>query len=309
MGPSYASIIRDAQKVRWDIEEVLSCVHDIDFQRDLLPEALVHVRPVGLPDPEARRHANQIRAHAYLQLFALCERFILPFVMVHAGRALHTSTEELLALMQFGEEEAKHIALFERFSEAFSFGFGSVCEVVGPADELSGAVLAEHPLAVALIVLHIEWMTQEHYLRSVRGSVDIDPQFKAMLRFHWIEEAQHARLDGLIIEKLAASQSEEDLYEGVRGYLRIVDRLDRVLTDQVQLDIEAFGRAGGTLDDTQRERWREVQPAAYREAFVLAGIDHPRFRRTVEQHFGPAAAELHRAIERLAVPPGLLTAP
>jgi len=309
VGPSYASIIRDAQKVRWDIEEVLSCVHDIDFQRDLLPEALVHVRPVGLPDPEARRHANQIRAHAYLQLFALCERFILPFVMVHAGRALHTSTEELLALMQFGEEEAKHIALFERFSEAFSFGFGSVCEVVGPADELSGAVLAEHPLAVALIVLHIEWMTQEHYLRSVRGSVDIDPQFKAMLRFHWIEEAQHARLDGLIIEKLAASQSEEDLYEGVRGYLRIVDRLDRVLTDQVQLDIEAFGRAGGTLDDTQRERWREVQPAAYREAFVLAGIDHPRFRRTVEQHFGPAAAELHRAIERLAVPPGLLTAP
>jgi hypothetical protein len=265
------------------------------------------VEALGLTDPQARRHANQIRAHGYLQLFALCERFILPFVMVHAGRALHTSTEELLALMQFGEEEAKHIALFERFSEAFAFGFGSVCEVVGPSDDITGSVLAEHPLAVSLAVLHIEWMTQEHYLRSVRGSVDIDAQFKNMLRFHWVEEAQHARIDMLLIDKMVTGHSEQDLKEGVRGYLRIMRRLEQLFADQIELDIEAFGRCGGTLDGAQRDRWREVQAAAYREAFVLAGMNHPRFRSTVERCFGGGLEDLSRAAERLAVPDAMLS--
>lgn len=309
VGFSYASIIRDAQKARWNIDQVLTCVHEIDFHRDLLPEALVHVDALGLPDPAARRQANQIRAHAYLQIFALCERFILPFVMIHAGRSLHTSTEELLALMQFGEEEAKHLALFERFAEAFAFGFGSVCEVVGPADDIAGSVLAEHPLAVALAVLHIEWMTQEHYLRSVRGNADIDAQFGNMLRFHWIEEAQHARIDMLIIEKMVVGQSEEDLLEGVRGYLRIMRRMKRLFRDQVELDIEAYERTGGSLDDARRERWREVQTAAYREAFILAGINHPRFRATVRRCFGDGESELARAARRWVVPESLLASP
>lgn len=306
MSFSYASIIRDANKARWAIDDVLACVHDIDFSRDLLPEPLVHVAPLALPDPEARRHANQIRAHSYLQLFALTERFILPFVMVHAGRALHASTEELLALMQFGEEEAKHIALFERFSEAFGFGFGTVCETVGPADDVAGMVLAEHPLAVALAVLHIEWMTQEHYLRSVRGSVEMDPKFKDMLRFHWVEEAQHARIDMLLIDKMTAQSSEDDLREGVRGYLRICRRLKRLLGQQVELDMEAFVRAGGSLDDAQRERWREVQGAAYREAFVLSGLRHPKLQATVRRCLPEGMVEIERAVKRWAVPEGLL---
>lgn len=306
VGFSYASIIRDAQKARWNIDEVLTCVHEIDLQRDLLPEALVHVEALGLPDPQARRCANQIRAHAYLQIFALCERFILPFVMVHAGRSLHDSTEELLALMQFGEEEAKHIALFERFSDAFAFGFGSVCEVIGPPDDIVGSILAEHPLALALAVLHIEWMTQEHYLRSVRANVEIDAQFRNMLRFHWIEEAQHARIDTLIIEEMVVGQSEDDLREGVRGYLRIMRRLKRAFRDQVELDIEAFERTGGALDDAERDRWREIQAAAYREAFILAGLEHPRFRTTVERNFGGGIGELVRAARRWAVPKGML---
>ena len=91
-----------------------------------------------------------------------------------AADALRSSAERLLAIMQFGEEEAKHIALFERFAEAFEFGFGSACEVIGPAADICDQVLAEDPLAVGLLTLHIEWMTQEHYTAGVRGREEIE---------------------------------------------------------------------------------------------------------------------------------------
>ena len=41
-----------------------------------------------------------------------------------------------------------------------------------------GAVLSHSPLGVALVILGIEWMTQKHYLESVRDDEDLDPQFK-----------------------------------------------------------------------------------------------------------------------------------
>jgi len=47
-------------------------------------------------------------------------------------------------------------------------------------------------------------MSQGHYLGSVKDNQDLDPQFKSLLKHHWIEEAQHARLDGLLLKSLAA---------------------------------------------------------------------------------------------------------
>ena len=65
------------------------------------------------------------------------------------------------------------------------------CETIGPPEEIGKAVLSHSPLGVALVILGIEWMTQKHYLESVRNDEDLDPQFKSLLRHHWMEEAQH----------------------------------------------------------------------------------------------------------------------
>ncbi|MCA9693160.1 MAG: diiron oxygenase [Myxococcales bacterium] len=296
---SYASIIQDAQKARWKIDDVLASVHDIDFGRMLLPDALVRVDQLSFLGPDQRRCANQVRAHAYLQLFALVERFILPFVMMHAGSALHSSSEELLALMQFGEEEAKHITLFERFSEAFEFGFGSVCEIIGPADEIAGTVLAEPPLAVALITLHIEWMTQEHYLRSVRGDPSMDPRFKELLRAHWVEEAQHARLDTLLINRMVSDRSQRERDQAIAAYLRIIETFRRGLRSQVELDLEAYSRAAGSLEDAHRDEWRACQRAAYNEAFLSVGMTHPRVLAVLDQHFPGGASRVRKRAAEL----------
>ncbi|MCB9752314.1 MAG: hypothetical protein H6713_20360 [Myxococcales bacterium] len=297
---SFASIIQDAEKARWRIEDVISCIHDIDFSRDFLPDALAKADALEFLDPVARQRVNHIRAHSYVQLFALVERFILPFAMTQAGAALHESAEELLALMQFGEEEAKHIALFERFAQAFEFGFGTPCEFIGPAAEIVGSVMTEDPLGVALATLHIEWMTQQHYLHSVRGDPDIDPRYKSLLRHHWIEEAQHARLDVLLIERLAGRESAHGCRRATDAYIRIFDQLAALLDQQVELDLDAFTRAHGSLTDAERDRWRAVQRPAYRDAFVLAGVNHPRFRAVQQRCFPGCSSKIEAASARWA---------
>ena len=67
---------------------------------------------------------------------------------------------------------------------------------------IAAEVLKHHPLGVALAVLQIEWMTQRHYLDSVQGNQELDQQFCSLLKHHWLEEAQHAKLDTLMIQTM-----------------------------------------------------------------------------------------------------------
>jgi hypothetical protein len=283
---SFASIISDAQRARWSLDDVAVAVHEMDFSRPFLPERLVHGAGLECLDDHARLALNHIRAHSYLRLFALVERFILPFAMFHAAKAMRSSAERLLALMQFGEEEAKHIALFERFSEAFEFGFGSHCGIVGPADDVADVVLAEDPLSVALLVLHIEWMTQEHYTASVRGETRIDEQFASLLRHHWMEEAQHARIDTLLLEEMVDEVAEHQRERALLGYLDLLERVDGLLGHQVELDLEALGHVVGSLPGATRDRVRANQRTSYRDVFLRSGIEHPRVQAFVHKRFG-----------------------
>ena len=282
---SFASILSDAQRARWSLDEVAAAVHQMDFSRPFLPERLVHVASLECLDDPAKLALNHVRAHSYLRLFALVERFILPFAMFHAAKAMRSSAERLLALMQFGEEEAKHIALFERFSEAFEFGFGSHCGIIGPADDVADAVLAEDPLSVCLLILHIEWMTQEHYTASVRGETRIDDQFASLLRHHWMEEAQHARIDTLLLEEMLEDVAEHRREKALLGYLGLCEAVDGLLGAQVELDIEALGHAVGTLPDTTKDRLRAAQRASYQDVFLRSGIEHPRVQAIVHKGF------------------------
>ena len=126
-------------------------------------------------------------------MFGLVEEFILPFVLDHARPRLAGDDYRTRALLQFASEEAKHIQLFKRFRAEFDAGFGHPCEVIGPPEAIATAVLAHSPLAVALLTLHIEWMVQRHYLECIKDDQELDPQFKSLLKHHWMEEAQHAK--------------------------------------------------------------------------------------------------------------------
>ena len=123
-------------------------------------------------------------------------------------------------MLNFASEEAKHIHLFKRFHAAFVRGFPVECQMIGPSEAIGAEVLRHDPLAVGLVILMIEWMTQQHYLGSIRDDGDLDPLFKSLMKHHWMEEAQHAKLDTLIVDALAEGRSEERDRQGDRRVLR-----------------------------------------------------------------------------------------
>jgi hypothetical protein len=282
-GYTYEAALTASQKVSWRIEDVIGGDKRLDFSRPFMPEALARLDGVEGLDADERRLFNQIRGHNYLYLFGTVEEFILPFLMDHVRPQLQGDDHRVRALLQFACEEAKHIHLFKRFRQEFHGGFGVDCEVIGPPQEIARAVLAHHPLGVALVILHLEWMTQRHYVESVHDAGDLDPQFKSLLRHHWMEEAQHAKLDTLVIEAMAQACSERDLRAGLEDYAKIGAFLDGGLMQQVEFDVASLERASGRpLRPAVRTALVAAQQQAMRWTFLGSGMTHPRFLETVE---------------------------
>jgi hypothetical protein len=280
---SYRAALAASQKVNWRIEDIIGGDKQLDFSKPFMPESLARVEGMDFLTPNEKRILNQIRGHAYLSIFGLVEEFILPFVLDHARPQLEGDDYRTRAYLQFASEEAKHIHLFKRFREEFQKGFGTDCAVIGPPAEIAQAVLSHQPLAVALLILHIEWFTQSHYLYSVHDNQQLDPQFKSLLKHHWMEEAQHAKLDTLMVESLARSLTEREIESAVSEYLEMGGFLDNGLKTQTQFDLEAFERAAGRkLTEDEREKFMEVQHQANRWTYIGSGMTHPNFLATLE---------------------------
>ncbi|MCC6672627.1 MAG: hypothetical protein IT458_16300 [Planctomycetes bacterium] len=293
----YSDILAASEKIRWRVEDLIGGELTLDFAKPFLPEALARVRPLTFLDDAQRLALNQIRGHGYLYTFILAEEFILPFVLDHTRPALDQDDHKTRAMLTFAEEEAKHIHLFKRFREEFRRGFGSECEVIGPPEAIAKAILAEDPLGVALAILQIEWMTQRHYLDSVQDDSGLDSRFKELLRNHWMEEAQHAKLDTLVVQALAATRTPAEIEAGVAAYLRIGEMLDQGLAQQVGFDLAALERkTGRALSAAQREEFLAVQQQALRWTFLGSGMTHPTFLATLEE-IAPAA---RKRVEQIA---------
>jgi hypothetical protein len=294
---TYESCLAASERIRWRVEDLIGGDNRLDFTRPFLPESLARVEPLGFLSPVERLTLNHIRGHAYLGIFGLVEEFILPFVLDHARPRLQGDDFRVRAFLHFAAEEAKHIQLFKRFREEFEGGFGSPCGLIGPASDIARAVLAHDPLAVALVILHIEWMTQKHYVESVQDDRDLDPQFKSLLRHHWMEEAQHAKLDTMMVAALAENSSPLELARGVDEYVEIVRFLDAGLEQQVRLDLESLTRATGReLSDAERGAFAAGQRQANRWTYLGSGMTQPKFLSSL----GRLGAPLRERVERLA---------
>jgi len=294
---TYQHTLQSSQKVNWKVEDLIGGERRLDFSRSFLPESLARTAELDFLTPAERRTLDQIRGHAYLAIFGIVEEFILPFVLDHARPQLAGDDWRVRALLQFAGEEAKHIHLFRRFREEFQRGFGHECAVIGPADAIGSAVLAHDPLGVALAILQIEWMTQRHWVDSVRDDGSLDAQFKSLLKHHWMEEAQHAKLDTLMVEALAEDLDSAGRARGLDAYLAIGTFLDGGLAQQVELDLQAFERATGRVLTTgERERVRANGIQAARWTYLGSGMTHPEFLATL----GELGPELRAKIESVA---------
>jgi hypothetical protein len=301
----YGTTYRQALQVNWQVEDIIGGEKTLDFRKSFLPEVWVDADALDFLSEKEKLVVNHIRSHSYLYLFGFVEEYIVPFVVDHVqGRIHKAAPEELRALLHFAEEEVKHIELFHRFGQEFRSGFGSTCDVLGSPETVAAAILSKSPLGAGLSILHIELMTLLHYVSSVRDRVDIDPQFSSLLRHHWLEESQHAKLDTMIIDALAQPLSEREIQAGIDDYLAIGGILDGGLAAQMEMDLASFTRATGrTLSEDEANCYREVQQWSYRKTFLTSAMRQSQFQ-SILAAISPEGAQKVAEVANMLVPNG-----
>jgi hypothetical protein len=295
----YERTLASSMRAQWQLDDVLRADQDLDFSRNFMPESLARTAAIGSLSPDEQRVLNQISAHQYLSIFGIVEEFILPFLLDHSRTVIRDDDWRIRAILTFAGEEAKHIHLFKRFHEAFTRGFPVECQVIGPSEAIGKEVLSHDPFAVGLVILMIEWMTQQHYLGSIRDDGDLDPLFKSLMLHHWKEESQHAKLDTLIVDALGEGRSDEQIDKAIDEFFEIGGFLDDGLKVQASFNLDAFEKViGRPLED--RDEILAQQHQAARWTYIGSGMVHERFIATLNSLSARAAERIAEAAPMFA---------
>ena len=277
---NYEATLASSLRAQWQLDDVLRADQDLDFSRNFMPESLARTGAIASLNSFEQRTLNQISAHQYLCIFGVVEEMILPFLLDHARPHLLEDDWRVRALLNFAGEEAKHIHLFKRYHAAFVRGFPVECEMIGPSEAIGAEILRHDPLAVALVILMIEWMTQQHYLGSIKDDGDLDPLFKSLMKHHWMEESQHAKLDTLIVDALAEGRTEEEIQSAIDEFFEIGEFLDNGLKQQAVFNLDALEKVIGRKVEN-RAAILDQQHQAARWTYIGSGMVHERFRSSL----------------------------
>ncbi len=110
----------------------------------------------------------------------------------------------------------------------------------------------------------------------MRDDEDLDELFRDILKFHWIDEAQHAKADSLLMDEIASDLSGEEREGAVDELLELGMAIDGLLAQQIDMDIETLeGATGRTFSGDEKEEIRSNQRRAYRWTFLVSGLEHP----------------------------------
>lgn len=291
LGFDYASCVRGSEKVSWRLDDAMPPGTVLDFGKPFLPEQLTLTQQIGCLSPSERRTLNQIAGNAYLNLFAFVEEYILATMTQHASAELFGDHDAIRALARFVDEEVKHQQLFARYRAAFEKSAGYPCRVLESAVEVAEVIMSKSPIAVMLVTLHIELMTQQHYVETVRDNPDLDPLFQKLLHLHWLEEAQHARIDALELDKLLEGASPTAIATAFDEYLGILEAFDGLLAQQTELDLESLTAATKrAFDEQESAEIRRVAHRAYRRTFLVYGMTNAMFKGIITK-MSPKAAD------------------
>lgn len=278
----YKTVVKNSERVEWRLDDVLPEGTRLDFTRMFLPPVLVPGSELSFLTDEQQRVRNHVTSNAYLNLFAFVEEYIIAMALQHAHAETFGDHDAIRALCRFADEETKHQALFLRYGAAFRRDFGHECDVLGSAAEVAGIILGKSPMAVLLVTLHLELITQQHYTDSVKDNAAIDPLFGKLLKSHWLEESQHARIDQLELDKLATASSREEIKRGIDDYVDLLGAFDGLLKSQAEMDVATFQRAAAReLSGDERGAFVAVQHRNYRRLFLSSGLVHPTFVETL----------------------------
>ena len=278
---TYQECLDISKRVSWLEDDVLA-EKNFDFSKRFLPNRLSGVDGIGCLNDNEKLLLNQIMGNAYCHIFAFVEEFIIPTVTEEAMKDVYGDEVRARSLLRFAEEEFKHQELFRRSVELFGQGFDVECELIPGREEVAAAVRSKSKLAVMLLTAIIEWFTQLHYIEHVRDDGDLDGLFRDLLRFHWLEESQHAKLDTLLIGEVAEELTLDERETAVDEVLELGGAIDGLLAQQIAFNIEALQKATGrAFTDAEKEEITANTQRAWRWTFLVSGLQHPNIVRAV----------------------------
>ena len=290
---SYPEVLQNSLKVAWTERQVLDG-RDFDYSRRFLPNRLSGVDGIRCLNDREKLKLNQIMGNAYCHIFAYVEEYIIPQALEAAQRDIYGDETRLRALLRFAEDESKHQELFRRSTALFEKGFGVQCGLIPAREEVARVVLSKSRLCSYLLTSMIEWFTQLHYVEHVRDRSELDGLFRDLVRYHWMDEAQHAKIDSLLIDEIIQEISEADRETAVDELIELGGAIDGLLSQQADLDLVSLEKAiGRTLSDRERAEIKRNTHRAYRWTFLVSGLEHPNFVRIVSEltSRGPAKLE------------------
>src|SRR5688572_24187893 len=241
----YGKVVDTSERVAWRVNDVFPPNSTLDCTRYFMPKAMFAGETLEFLTPDEKRTLNQIYGNSYAYLFYFVEAYIIDMAMRHAQAELYGNDDNLRAMLRFAEEEVKHQQMFVRFGEMFRSCFHTPCDVVPNPQAVAQVILSKSPMAVTLVTLHLEIITQAHFVECMRDDRDMDPLFLSLFKHHWMEEAQHAKLDVLELTKLRRDATPEMVQQCVDDYFAIAGAFAGLLSEQAKLDVGSFERATG----------------------------------------------------------------
>src|SRR5215831_9412561 len=286
----YEDVLQNSLKIAWTERQVLEG-RDFDFSKRFLPNRLTGVDDIRCLSDREKLKLNQIMGNAYCHIFAYVEEYIIPQALEAAQRDIYGDETRLRALLRFAEDETKHQELFRRSTALFAKGFGIQPGLIPAREEVAKVVLSKSRLCSYLLTSMIEWFTQTHYVEHVRDRSELDGLFRDLVRYHWMDEAQHAKIDSLLIDEIVREVSADDREKAIDELLELGGAVDGLLSQQADLDLESLEKAiGRTLSEKDREEIKRNTLRAYRWTFLVSGLEHPNFVKIVSEltRRGPA---------------------
>ena len=278
---TYQECLDISKRVSWLEDDVLAD-KTFDFSKRFLPNRLTGVDEIGCLNDNERLQLNQIMGNGYCHIFAFVEEFIIPTVTEEAMKDVYGDEVRARSLLRFAEEELKHQELFRRSVELFGQGFGSECSLIPGREEVAAVVRSKSKLAVMILTAIIEWFTQLHYIEHVQDESDLDGLFRDLLRYHWMEESQHAKLDTLLIGEVAEQLTLEERETAIDEVLELGGAIDGLLAQQIGLNIDALERVSGrTFTEAEKEEITTNTQRAWRWTFLVSGLQHPNIVKAV----------------------------
>jgi hypothetical protein len=297
---SYPEILKNSLKVAWTERQVLEG-RDFDYSKRFLPNRLSGVDGIRCLNGEEKLKLNQIMGNAYCHLFAYVEEYIIPQALEAAQRDIYGDESRLRALLRFAEDESKHQELFRRSTALFEKGFGVRCGLIPAREEVARVVLSKSRLCSYLLTSMIEWYTQSHYVEHVRDRSELDGLFRDLVKHHWMDEAQHAKIDSLLIDEIVQETSEEEREKAVDELIELGGAVDGLLSQQADLDLESLAKATGrTFSEEEKAEIKRNTQRAYRWTFLVSGLEHPNFVQIVSELTERGPAKLQAVAKALS---------